>query len=149
MAEKKTNSNKLLVGAVIVLIIMVFFYQPRSFDPIDTALADRVEDLESRVQIGGGAIPDGIGIDTRDNLADNTTDQLQNGTWSKLFTNTNRSNLAIVLAWGQNPFDQNLNTTNDVEFENVTVDDKIKMDNGGVNWQIYVNATGVLVWEVV
>lgn len=45
--------------------------------------------------------------------------------------------------------DQNVLTSSDVEFENVTVDNQIVMSNGGITWNIYVNATGVLVWEMV
>ena len=44
--------------------------------------------------------------------------------------------------------DQNVMTSSDVEFENLTVDDTLDMSNGGTTWNIYVNATGVLVWEM-
>lgn len=37
---------------------------------------------------------------------------------------------------------------NNVTAGNLTVDDKIIMSNGGVTWNIYVNATGVLKWEM-
>jgi len=43
---------------------------------------------------------------------------------------------------------QNVLTSSDVEFENVTVDNTLDMSNGGITWNIYVNATGVLVWEI-
>ena len=43
---------------------------------------------------------------------------------------------------------QNVLTSSNVEFENVTVDNTLDMSNGGVTWNMYVNATGVLVWEI-
>jgi len=44
---------------------------------------------------------------------------------------------------------QDIQTSDNVEFEDVTVDDELKMANGGTSWNMYVNATGVLVWEMV
>jgi len=42
----------------------------------------------------------------------------------------------------------NLTVSQDVECQNVTVNDTMDMSNGGTTWNMYVNATGVLVWEM-
>ena len=72
-------------------------------------------------------------------------DQDLNTTDAVTFTTVNTGQGANELY----DMDQNVLTSSDVEFENVTVDDKMVMSNGGTTWNIYVNATGVLVWEIV
>jgi len=47
------------------------------------------------------------------------------------------------------PTDQSLRTTDDVEFNNITIPDTINMSDATQTWHIYVNETGVLVWEMV
>ena len=66
--------------------------------------------------------------------------------------NTTDAPTFVTLDTGQGANDlydmnQNVLTSSLVEFENVTVDDTMIMNNGGVTWNIYVNATGVLVFE--
>jgi len=47
------------------------------------------------------------------------------------------------------PTNQSLKTTDDVEFNNITIPDTINMSDATQTWHIYINATGVLVWEMI
>jgi len=44
-------------------------------------------------------------------------------------------------------FNQNLNTTNDVQFENITATE-IHMTNLTYTWNMYIDTNGTLVWEM-
>jgi len=48
---------------------------------------------------------------------------------------------------GGNPFDQDLNTTEDVTFDNSTVT-QLNVEGVATTWNVYVDTNGTLVWEV-
>jgi len=131
MKKEHKKTDRIMIFTVIALVLLSSFSVTAEYE-----LGEFWSKINNTVVL--------TNITNNVNIGENATTEFTlnvKGTINSTTLNTGQGNYELYA------MNQDVETTSDVEFENVTTT-KVTMTNSTYTWNMYVNATGVLVWEM-